>query len=83
MNFLYYVLLKSTHLDIECIVMHVTLCIGHLKYIGLLSYVDLPNVDTFHYTMRRNLLTPALILFEKFVSRRCQVHSVGYGFSKI
>lgn len=26
-------------------------CIDHLETIGSPSYADLPNVDTFHYTM--------------------------------
>lgn len=28
-----------------------TSCINHLKDTGLLSYADLPNVETFHYTL--------------------------------
>ena len=28
-----------------------TSCIDHLKNTGLLSYADLPNVETSHYTL--------------------------------
>lgn len=56
MNFLYcYVKIHWSILDFEWIFNTVynfiTLCIGHIENPGLSCYADLPNVDTFHYTI--------------------------------
>lgn len=47
----------------------VTLTTGHLKNIDLLSYVDLPNVDTSHFTRSKTNSTHSLILLP--ISSEC------------
>ena len=43
--------------------MYVTSCFGHLGNISSLSYVALPNVDTFHYIYQNShlLISPLSI----------------------
>lgn len=47
---------------------------------GSLSYADVPNVNTFHYTVstKSHLLIVAPVSSEKCMVRSCQAHSNGY-----
>ena len=48
-----------------------TLSISYLENNGSLSYADLPNIDTFHYTTSKHhicLLTLLIISLEKSVN---------------
>lgn len=49
---MFFALLKSL-VSLELWIFHdaIMSCIGHLQTIGLLSYTDLPNVDTFYSTI--------------------------------
>lgn len=51
----------------------------HLKNVGLLSYTDLPNIDTFHYTKPKSHLSvsPKLSSEEPL---RIQAQAYGEGF---
>lgn len=54
MSFSHFTTLKSTSLFFEWIVLpmnnFVTSCTGHMENISFLSYVDIQNVDSLHYT---------------------------------
>lgn len=64
---------------------YVTPCINHLENTGSLSYVNLPNIDTFHYTMSKHyiLKSPQISSENPLSIRSCQAHSGGHTLSKI
>lgn len=62
-----------------------TPCISHLENHGLLSYVDLLNVDTFHSTSTKShsSVSPLISSEKPLNTENCQAHSVEYKFSEI
>lgn len=45
----------------------ITSCICHLENIGSLTYMDLPNVSTFHYTVLHNIVLISHQIHQDFV----------------
>lgn len=55
---------------------------GHLENVGLLSYADFPNIDTFHYTKSKSHLSVSpKLLSEESVRIQAQAHGEGYKIS--
>lgn len=62
----------------------ITSCISQQEYIGFLSCIDLPNIDTFNFTMSKKSPILAPVSSEKSLEfGSCETHSGNYMLSKI
>lgn len=54
----------------------------HLENVGLLSYADLPNIDTFHYTKSKlHLSVSPKLSSEESLRIQAQAYGEGYKIS--